>query len=94
MGWFVLKVLLAVALWGRQVHSVAVEVLPVGFVVEWLWVLGKECNQSVYIKTTKVRKHRYLRSENLSIQTEPKDLKFYFTVFIINLHMLYVYCPC
>lgn len=38
---FVLVLLLAVALWGRQVHSVAVVVLPVGFVVKWLCVLGE-----------------------------------------------------
>lgn len=36
----VLVVLVSVALWGRQVHSVAVVVLPVGFVVKWLCVLG------------------------------------------------------
>lgn len=46
-GWgqvdrFVLVLLLSVALWGRQVHSVAVVVLPVGFVVKWLCVLGEE----------------------------------------------------
>jgi len=46
-GWgqvkrLVVVVLLAVALWGRQVHSVAVVVLPVGFVIEWLRVLGDE----------------------------------------------------
>lgn len=39
---FVLVVLLAVALRGRQVHSVAVVVLPVGFIVKWLCVLGEE----------------------------------------------------
>ncbi len=42
MDRFVLVVLLAVALWGRQVHSVAVVVLPVGFVIKWLCVLGEE----------------------------------------------------
>lgn len=36
----VLIVLVSIALWGRQVHSVAVVVLPVGFVVKWLCVLG------------------------------------------------------
>lgn len=36
----VLVVLLAAALWGRQVHSVAVVVLPVSLVVKWLCVLG------------------------------------------------------
>ena len=38
----VLVALLSVALWGRQVHSVAVVVLPVGLVVKWLCVLGEE----------------------------------------------------
>lgn len=40
VGRLVLVVLVSVALWGRQVHSVAVVVLPVGFVVKWLCVLG------------------------------------------------------
>lgn len=38
----VLVVLLSVALRGRQVHSVAVVVLPVGLVVKWLCVLGEQ----------------------------------------------------
>lgn len=45
---FVLIVLLSVALWGRQVHSVAVVVLPVGLVVKWLCELGGGDNDVIY----------------------------------------------
>lgn len=41
-GRLVLVVLLAVASWGRQIHSVAVVVLPVRFVVKWLCVLEEQ----------------------------------------------------
>lgn len=39
MDGFVLVVLLSITLRGRQVHSVAVVVLPVRFIVKWLCVL-------------------------------------------------------
>lgn len=45
VDWFVL-----VALWGRQVRSVAVVVLPVGFVVKWLCVLREEQQRNLWSK--------------------------------------------
>lgn len=48
---FVLVALLAVALRRRQVHSVAVVVLPVGFVVEWLWVLREKYWSEITVST-------------------------------------------
>lgn len=54
MDGFVLVGLLSVALWGRQVHSVAVVVLPVGFVVEWLLVLGEKTLRDLHAETSEV----------------------------------------
>ena len=50
MDRLVLVLLLPEALWGRQVHSVAVVVLPVGLIVEWLWVLGQEQRRDLFTR--------------------------------------------
>lgn len=62
----VLVVLVSVALWGRQVHSVAVVVLPVGFIVKWLCVLGakragvksNQSQQKVSVRKILQKSHR------------------------------------